>query len=78
VTPAALVMACVAATSALGGGIMLARRARTPQGVYGKRIAATMALSFALILALFAWGLERAASGTREPPPHAGKSRPAD
>lgn len=60
-TRAALVMACVAAASAAGGGVILARPARSPQGVYLKRIAGTMALSFALILALFAWGLERAA-----------------
>lgn len=54
-------MAGVAATSAVGGAAILARPVRSPQGVYGKRIAATMALSFALILALFAWGLEQAA-----------------
>jgi len=61
VTTAALIMAGVSGTSALGGAIILARPARTAQGVYGKRIAGTMALSFALILALFAWGLERMA-----------------
>ncbi|MCW2337130.1 dolichol kinase [Sphingobium sp. B2D3A] len=57
----ALIMAGVSGTAALCGALILARKARTPQGVYGKRIAGTMALSFALILALFAWGLERMA-----------------
>ncbi|BAK65146.1 MULTISPECIES: hypothetical protein [Sphingobium] len=52
-------MAGVAAVSALAGGILLARPARSMQAVYLKRIAGTMALSFALILAIFAWGLER-------------------
>ena len=60
-TNAALIMAGVAAASAVGGAAILARPVQSPQGVYGKRIAATMALSFALILALFAWGLEQAA-----------------
>jgi hypothetical protein len=62
VTWAGLIMAGVASLAALSGAIMLLRGARTPQGAYGKRIAATMLLSFALILALFAWGLERAAT----------------
>ncbi|MCW2351210.1 hypothetical protein [Sphingobium sp. B12D2B] len=57
----ALIMAGVSGTAALSGALILARKARTPQGVYGKRIAGTMTLSFALILALFAWGLERMA-----------------
>ena len=57
---ASLVMACVAAIAAIVGILIVARPARTPQGVYGKRIAAIMALSFALMVALFAWGLERA------------------
>lgn len=61
VTLAAMIMLGVAGTSALSGGILLARRARSPQGIYGQRIAATMLLSFALMLALFAWGLGRAA-----------------
>ncbi|HZV19494.1 MAG TPA: hypothetical protein VFF84_12465 [Sphingobium sp.] len=60
-TPAALIMAAVSATSALAGAVVLSRPVRSEQGVYGKRIVATMALAFALILALFAWGLERAA-----------------
>lgn len=63
ITPAALVMACVAAVSALGGVLIVARPARSEAGVYGKRIGGTMALAFALILALFAWGLQRAAAG---------------
>ncbi len=53
-------MAGIAALAAIGGGVILALPARTEQAVYGKRIAATMALAFALILALFAWGLVRA------------------
>jgi len=61
VTRAALVMAAVSAVSAIGGAIVLSRPARSEQAIYGKRIVATMALAFALILALFAWGLERAA-----------------
>lgn len=60
-TRAALVMAAVSAASALGGAIVLSRPAQSEQAIYGKRIVATMALAFALILALFAWGLERAA-----------------
>jgi len=60
-TRAALIMAAVSAAAAIGGAIVLSRPARTEQAVYGKRIVATMALAFALILALFAWGLERAA-----------------
>ncbi len=60
-TRAALVMACVSASAALAGAVILARPARSEQGVYGKRIAGTMFCSLALILALFAWGMERAA-----------------
>jgi hypothetical protein len=56
---AGLIMAGVAGIAALSGAIILLRRPRTPQGTYGQRIAATMLLAFALILALFSWGLER-------------------
>ncbi|MBO9576311.1 MAG: hypothetical protein J7494_11275 [Sphingobium sp.] len=58
-TRAAIVMACVSATSALAGAGVLALPARTAQGVYGKRIAGTMFCAMAVILALFAWGLTR-------------------
>ncbi|HZV56544.1 MAG TPA: hypothetical protein VFF89_02620 [Sphingobium sp.] len=61
-TRAALVMACVAAAAALAGGTILARPARSEQGVYAKRIAGTMFCALALILAVFAWGLERIAA----------------
>jgi hypothetical protein len=54
-------MAGVAGAAALAGAIILTRPARSEQAVYLKRIAGTMALSFALILLLFAWGLEQAA-----------------
>lgn len=57
-TPA-FIMACVAALAALGGAITLWRPVHTPQGVYLKRIGATMLLAFAIILALFAGGLHR-------------------
>lgn len=60
-TRAALIMACVSATCALAGATIFAIPARTEQGVYGKRIAGTMLCAGALILALFAWGLERMA-----------------
>lgn len=60
-TPA-FIMACVAALAALGGAIILWRPARTAQGVYLKRLSATMLLAFALILALFAGGLHRMGS----------------
>jgi hypothetical protein len=56
---AALVMACVSATSAAAGAAILAVPTRSEQGVYGKRIAGTMFCAMALILALYAWGLER-------------------
>lgn len=49
----------VAATSALGGIAILTRRPSSEQGVYARRIAGTMAMAFALILLLFAWGLEQ-------------------
>jgi len=60
-TPA-FIMACVAALSALGGAVVLWRPVRSAQGVYLKRIGATMLLAFALILALFAGGLHRMGS----------------
>jgi hypothetical protein len=58
---AALVMACVSATAALGGAIIVTRPARSAQAVYIKRIAGTMCFAGALILGLFAAGLERVA-----------------
>jgi hypothetical protein len=58
-TRAVLIMACVAAASATAGAAMLAIPARTEQGVYGKRIAGTMFCAMALILTLYAFGLER-------------------
>lgn len=61
-TSAALVMACVSATAAIGGVIIVTRPAASENMVYAKRIAGTMAFAFALTLALFAWGLERALS----------------
>ena len=54
-----LIMAIVAGAAALAGAIILARPVTTEQGVYGKRIAGTMALALAVILALYAWGLHR-------------------
>ncbi len=56
---AALVMACVSATSAAASGTMLALPSRSEAAIYGKRIAGTMFGALALILALYAWGLER-------------------
>ncbi len=61
-TRAALVMACVSATSAGIGAVILAIPARTEAATYGKRIAGTMFCAMALILALFAWGLGRMAA----------------
>lgn len=58
-TRAAAVMACVSASAALGGAIVFTRPSRTPQSVYIKRIAGTMLCAGALILAIYAWGLER-------------------
>ncbi len=60
-TSAALVMGGVAATCAIGCGVVLTRPARSEPAIYAKRIGATMLIALALILALFAWGLERAA-----------------
>ena len=62
-TRAALVMACVSATSAVAGGTILSMRTRSEAAVYGKRIAGTMFCALALILALYAAGLERMAQG---------------
>jgi len=59
---AALVMACVAATSAAGGITVVALPSKSEQAVYGKRIAGTMLFALALILAMFAYGLEMAVS----------------
>ena len=59
-TPA-FIMACIAALAALGGAFVLWRPVRNVEGVYFKRIVATMLLAFALILALFAAGLHRMA-----------------
>lgn len=58
-TRAVLVMACVAATSAAAGGTILALPARSEGAIYGKRIAGTMFCAMALILTLYAFGLER-------------------
>jgi len=54
-----LIMACVAGALALVAALILARPARSEHGVYIRRIAGMMAIAGALILALFAWGLER-------------------
>jgi len=59
---AAHIMGGVAAICAIGGGVVLTRPARSEPAVYAKRIGATMLIALALILALFAWGLERATS----------------
>ncbi len=59
-TRAALIMACVSATSAIAGFIIVTRPGQSEQMVYARRIAGTMAFAFSLTLALFAWGLERA------------------
>jgi hypothetical protein len=52
-------MACVAGACLLASALIFARPSRSEAAVYGKRIAGTMALAGGLILALFAWGLER-------------------
>lgn len=59
---AALLMACVSGGAALAGGLVLSRRVASPQGVYIRRIAGTLLGAAALLLALFAWGLERMAA----------------
>lgn len=56
---AVLIMACVAATSAVAGATILALPARSEAAVYGKRIAGTMFCAMALILTLYAFGLQR-------------------
>jgi hypothetical protein len=61
-TRAALVMACVSATSAVAGATIFAIPSRSEAAVYGKRIAGTMFCALALILALYAAGLERMAT----------------
>ncbi len=58
---AVLVMACVSGAAALASAIVLTRPARSEAAVYARRIAGTMLGAGALILALFAWGLARAA-----------------
>ena len=58
---AVLVMGLVSATAAIGGAIIVTRPARSEAAVYGKRIAGTMAFALALILALYAAGLQRVA-----------------
>lgn len=58
-TRAALVMACVSASAAIAGVVILTRPTRSEAAVYGKRIAGTMFCALALILALYAAGLER-------------------
>ena len=60
-TRAALVMACISGVSALSGAVVFAVPTRGEGGAYGKRIAGTMLCALALILAVFAWGLERMA-----------------
>jgi hypothetical protein len=60
-TRAALVMAFISASAAVGGTIIVTRPGKSEQAVYIKRIAGTMCFAGALILALFAAGLERAA-----------------
>jgi hypothetical protein len=58
---AAAIMAGVAALAGAGSLTLLARPARTAQGVYIRRIGATMLAAAALILGMFAWGLLRVA-----------------
>ena len=60
-TRAALVMACISGASALGGAAVFAVPTRGEGGTYSKRIAGTMLCALALILGVFAWGLERIA-----------------
>lgn len=61
VNRAVAIMACVSATAAIGGAIIVTRPTTQPQHVYIKRIAGTMCFAGALILALYAYGLERMA-----------------
>ena len=60
-THAALVMSMVSATAAIGGVTVFAWPSRAEHAIYIKRIAGTMCIAGALILALFAAGLQRAA-----------------
>jgi hypothetical protein len=55
--PAPLVMALVAATSAVAAGVVLLRPVHSEAGAYGKRIAGTMLAAFAIILGGFAASL---------------------
>lgn len=55
--PAPLVMALVAAASAIAAAIVLARPVTSEAGAYGKRIAGTMLAAFAIILGGFAASL---------------------
>ena len=55
--PAPLIMALVAATSAIAAGVVLLRPVHSEAGAYGKRIAGTMLAAFAIILGGFAASL---------------------
>ena len=54
---APLIMALVAATSAVAAGVVLLRPVHSEAGAYGKRIAGTMLAAFAIILGGFAASL---------------------
>jgi len=53
-----VVMAIVAALAAIAAIYVVTRTARTPQAIYGRRIAGTMLGAAAIILGGFAWALE--------------------
>jgi len=53
----AILMAGIAAASAVGGIVLFSLPARTPQMVYVKRISGMMAIALALFLSVFAYGL---------------------
>ena len=53
----AILMAGIAAASAVGGIVLFILPARTPQMVYVKRISGMMAIALALFLSVFAYGL---------------------
>jgi hypothetical protein len=55
--PAPLIMALVAATSAVAAGVVLLRPVHSEAGMYGRRIAGTMLAAFAIILGGFAASL---------------------
>ena len=55
--PAPLIMAAIAATSAIAAAIVLLRPVHSEAGSYGKRIAGTMLAAFAIILGGFAASL---------------------